>query len=282
MSCEKLTYIKMNGKTSLDIIGTKLVICSMDYSNNINILSREISSGENKYLRPKKNYYGVSYSNNPTYNLTFMKSDCTSFTQDEQRKIFRWMTKNTLPTKLEIFNSKEWDSTIYFKIIVVDVESYRYNGTQLIKVSFELDSSFSYRDVKITKAVTANQKFVINVDSDLDDFGYIYPKITIIPKGTKVIVIKNLTDVNDANLNSFSYNGLQDLKTTIDCAKYIIKDNAGNVLRISDFFRTDNDNDVYWFRLLMDDNEIMVDSDCTMTFEFANMLKAGVPHEFNS
>ena len=270
MSC---SYIKFNNKSSDEVLNTKLLLCHTDYSDDVVAISREIKKGETTYLKPRVSHYGVSYSEQPTFKVGFIKEDFSSFTIDDKRKINTWLTESQVPLKLQLF-SDLWDSDIYWKCVVSQIDYVRYNHCSMVMVSFLCDSEFAYKDRVITYM---DDDFIIPCESDLDDLSYIYPVLKLTPKQTSDLTITNVTDGK-----YFKIKGLEKLDITIDCQNYMLSDNAGNVLNIKDIFIEDDDYDLYWFRLLMGNNRVTIEGgECEFTVLITNMLKVGVPDEFS-
>lgn len=272
MACD---YIKYNDISSNDVISTSLVLCFADYSNDAVAITREIQKGDTTYLRPVANHYGAIYSDAPIFKFGLAKSDFTEFTISEKRAINKWLTSSSTPKKLEIF-ADDWDSNIYFKCVATEIDYVRRNGTVMIEVSFQCDSYFGYTK-KVYEYGENKKEFIVNCDSDLELGVYTYPVITIEFLSSGELTIFNATD----NGRSMRICALTGLTAVIDCNKYLLTDNAGDVLKIADLFILDDDTDVYWLRLLSGDNRIVLDNNCRIKFEFEELLKVGVPNDFS-
>lgn len=274
MACSS-SYIKYNGKTSKNVLDVSLILCHTDYQNDVVSLNREIKKGEMSYLRSRVNHYGVLYSEQPVYKISFIKENQTSFTIEDKRKINNWLTLSRFPIKLELF-SNSWDSSIYWNCVVSEISYGRYNGTQIVTVSFTCDSAFAYKDYKNTFKTNS---FTINCDSDLEDSTYIYPIVKIKADKDGTIIVKNESDSN----RYFKINVYKDLEITLDCRNCILKDSKG-ILNLTDYFWEDDDVKLYWLRFRSGNNKITISSaegvSCNFEVSMSNLMKVGVPDEF--
>lgn len=178
----------------------------VDFDNDSGIslaMGRDMEKGETNRYRIEPNYYGDSWSDPLRFELHIIKNICTYpsqkdavFSQEEIRKITRWITSIHMPQWI-YFEYEETDNnnvTNYFGWFN-DIETFVIGGEILgLKLCFSCTTPFAYTD-KITDIKSVNTydyMLVINNSDELEN--YCYPQIQIHPHSDGQIYLCNLSD----------------------------------------------------------------------------------------
>lgn len=145
--------------------------------------------------------------------FTIVKRDFSNFTQEEVRKVLKYLTSTDKPTLLEVYydgasNIVDWACVGGW----TSIETYKIanNRTIGIVATFESITPFAFSDLyTVTKTITSAADNKIIVDVDTDDSKAIYPRITIKQKGTVVNIANGTVLETKSNMveNTVYYNG---------------------------------------------------------------------------
>lgn len=170
---------------------------------------------------------GASYKWNESMNvtITLVKNDFSDFTQDQNRKILKWITSRQTPGFLDIYkdDSEVIDYSVLGNFINVSqyklgnsrvvgyileyegLTPYAYSGLQTFPVNLDITNTNTFKDV----SDPSNNTFSIKVDTD-DTESAVYPRITIKHNGENFIRIADGTILNihsNMIINTAYYNG---------------------------------------------------------------------------
>ena len=253
-------YFKYNEKTSATLLSVPLILCFFDYPEELIGFARETVKGETTINRSVPNQYGTRFTDTPNLEFALIKEDQTEFTDDEQRKVNRWLTSPKLPKWIE-FHISDGTTTIY-RGTFTDVRWKLVGGIIGAVCQFECDSPYAWKSYK--EHFTAPENHTIYVDSDETE-EYVYPVMTVKTETTTDIVIKNLTD----NENTMKIHTYAKLPMTFDCKLCIPTDaTTHGIISYKDLGWEDVGN-IYWLRLLPGENVIQLtgDADVKITYK---------------
>lgn len=206
--------------------------------------------------------------------FTIVKKDFSDFTQEEVRKVLKYLTITDKPALLEVYydgasNVVDWACIGGF----TSIEMYKIANSRTVGIvaQFEAITPFAMSDIyTITKTITsADNKITINIDTD--DNKPVYPRVTIQTNGNDIKFINTHTDFFNV---SNSYNSLELTNNastetvTVDGANQIIKTSLTRRIFGDDFNRV-------WLELYDGKNELTVDGNCTVTLTWRESRKVG-------
>lgn len=288
-------YIKYNGQSFLDLLNEELILCHFErVSTRNNGLGREMTLGKSTYYRPKKANYDARFSSDLAFNVSLIKKDLSTITDDEKRIINMALTRNHTAAKLYILDDENVEYCKYYIGMFTDINEQLGDTTQGYTMTFTCVSPEYYELKNYSYSVVGTQEIVLNIDTDSPCF----PIIKITPKQEN-ITIQNLYDNNDKyiQMKNKSYIKTLDGKTIlyrssqknsinlknlvidydicIDCERRKIK-NSNNVNMPISSVCEDN---MYWLMLLNGENRIIVTGDCEIEFECELSRRGGVIDE---
>lgn len=190
---------------------------SLDIEEEKNLaLERDMEIGGTNRYRTEANYFYDKWTANLHFDLFITKNICKyenqndlKITQDEIRKIARWLTSPHLPNWIKFEYSPENNSNVknyygWFKNITPWVVGGDVYGLTL---SFECTTPFGYTDI-IENEITVSTYSNMIIQNESDDlFDYCYPTIEIIPKTNGQIYMCNLTDCKVLDTGTLSLEG---------------------------------------------------------------------------
>lgn len=159
-----------------------------------------------------KNTYRYKFDELFSPQFTIVKKDFSDFTQEEVRKVLKYLTSTDKPALLEVYydgasNVVDWACIGGF----VSIEMYKIANSRTVGIvaQFEAITPYAMSDIyTVTKTITStDNKITINIDTD--DNKPVYPRITIQHTGT-VISIPTDTTLNmysDMIPNAVYHNG---------------------------------------------------------------------------
>lgn len=256
-----------DGKSTDTIVDKPLSIVQFDNITDIDGFTREIIKGDKTLTRQEANHYGSMYSDDMTYDFYLVKNDGSPFTDEEQRKVNKWLTSPRLPKSLNA-NCDDGDQVIYkgiFTNIGWKMITGHWDG---VKCSFTCDVPFAWKTFSKTYSITNSLTTSINIPSDDSEYE-VYPKITIKSTTRQTIIITNTTDNNNKMTISLNPN----LPAKIDCKNCIISDaTSSGVIDFEDLGWSDATN-IYWMKLFDGDNSLKITGSCELTIEFEYPVK---------
>lgn len=187
-------------------LGDILDFISVDFDNDsakFLAMDRDMETGETNRFRIEPNYYGDSWSDSLKFELHIIKNICTyptqkdaAFSQDEIRKITRWITSVHMPQWIHFeYEEADCHDAAYYFGWFHDIETVVVGGGIFgLKLYFTCTSPFAYTGkIRNEKSVTTYDHMLIVNDSDELE-NYCYPQIQIHPVSDGQIYLCNLSD----------------------------------------------------------------------------------------
>jgi hypothetical protein len=196
--------------SSLDFDVTACVSFDGDTGDVETGLSREAVVSETYNGALKR---GAFYKWNESFNvtITLVKNDFSDFTQEQNRRILKWITGRQTPGFLDIY--KDDSNVIEYSVLgnFVNVSQRKLGNARIIGYVLEYESltpyaysrlntvpeNFVATDTLTMKNVSlpSNNTFMITIDTDEPEAA-VYPKITIKHNGTNYVRIADGTVLN--------------------------------------------------------------------------------------
>ena len=175
--------IEWDGISSLDL--DLLTDCCFDSDNGdvSTHLSRDAVVSES-YNGTFKRTHGYKWGETLTFSVTLIKKDFSDFTEQENRKILRWLTSNPNASFLDVY--KDDADVISWSALGnwVNVSSYKMANNRIVGyvAEFESTTPWALSPLKtVTKNISTTAYNVINMTLETDE-----PKIPVYPR----IIIK--------------------------------------------------------------------------------------------
>ena len=143
-----------------------------------------------------KNTYNYRYDELFSPQFTIVKKDFSDFTQEEVRKVLKYLTSTDKPALLEVYydsasNVVDWACIGGF----TSIETYKIANSRTVGIvaQFEAVTPWALSDIyTVTKTISGTSTFTVNIDTD--DNQPVYPKVTIAEKGASVKFTNKHTD----------------------------------------------------------------------------------------
>lgn len=242
-------------------------------------LTREVIRSEFNTVNSIPNHIGVKYSEPIEFTRALIKKDESEFTEMEIRAIAKWLTSPKIPMDMLITASCDDNGKTYlYKGLFTDIKYKVANGIVGIVFTFTNESPFLYEIKEDLKTVSEETTWNYVCDSD-EAYEYSYPKLEITYIGENDSTTLSLTNITD-NSKSFSIPLSKNNTVTIDSKKQIIA-NMDNSFKFTDFM--DENEQVYWLRLVDGTNELNISSDnypCEIKITNHEIRKAGEIYEY--
>lgn len=274
VSPQKIKYNNIFSDTGLGVLDVILdVAFDSDNGAMSSYLNRSAVASESHDGR-YKNTTSYKYDELFLPQFTIVKRDFSDFSQEEIRKVLKYLTSTDKPAMLEVYydgasNIVDWACVGGF----VSVEMYKIanNRTVGIVAQFEAITPFAMSDLyTVTKTITStDNKITINIDTD--DNKPVCPRVTIQTNGNDIKFINKHTDLFNV---SKSYNSLEVVNNastetvTADGANQIIKTSLTKRIFGDDFNRV-------WLELYDGKNELTISGNCTVKLEWREVRKIG-------
>lgn len=274
VSPQKIKYNNIFSDTGLGVLDVILdVAFDSDNGAMSSYLNRSAVASESHDGR-YKNTTSYKYDELFSPQFTIVKRDFSDFSQEEIRKVLKYLTSTDKPAMLEVYydgasNIVDWACIGGF----VSVELYKIanNRTVGIVAQFEAITPFAMSDLyTVTKTITStDNKITINIDTD--DNKPVCPRVTIQTNGNDIKFINKHTDLFNV---SKSYNSLEVVNNastetvTADGANQIIKTSLTKRIFGDDFNRV-------WLELYDGKNELTISGNCTVKLEWREVRKIG-------
>lgn len=140
-----------------------------------------------------KKVSGYKWSDNFTFQLTLIKNNFGDFSQEENRKILKWLTSRQTVGFLNVY--KDDSEVVDFAALgnFVNVSSYKLGNGRIVGYVADFESILPYalsdiHTVSQNVSSPASSTFTINLETD--DSMPVYPRITI-QQGNSVVVNVN-------------------------------------------------------------------------------------------
>lgn len=145
--------------------------------------------------------------------FTIVKKNFSDFTQEEIRRVLKYLTSTDMPALLEVYydgasNIVDWACIGGW----TSIETYKIanNRTVGIVAKFEAITPYAMSDLyTVTKTITSPTDNKIIIDVDTDDNKPVYPRVTVKHHSSVVRIPDNvvLTKTSDMVENTVYYNG---------------------------------------------------------------------------
>ena len=272
--------IKYNGVFSDVGFGALEIILDVafdsDNGSTSSYLNRSAVASEShdgRYKNTQKYKYDELFS--PQF--TIVKKDFSEFTQDEVRQVLKYLTITDKPALLEVYydgasNAVDWACIGGW----TNIETHKIANSRTVGIvaQFEAITPYAMSDLyTIPKTITStDNKITINIDTD--DNQPVYPRITIQQKGTAGDI--KITNRHYDVFNQPSTPVITTVKNNGQTEK-IVLDGANRIISSSNTKRIFGDDFVNWTWLPLYDgkNEITVEGNCKVTFEYREVRKVG-------
>ena len=270
--------IKYNGVFSdiglgdLDIIFD--VAFDSDNGTTSSYLNRSAIASEShdgRYKNTTKYKYDELFS--PQF--TIVKKDFSDFTQEQVRRVLKYLTSTDKPALLEVYYDGE-SNVVDWACIGgwISIETYKIANSRTIGIvaQFEAVTPFAFSDIyTVTKTISSSTDNKITINIDTDDNHPVYPRIIIQESGTGVKFInKHIDFFNQAKIyeSVALTNNTPGEKIIIDGANKIISSSHTKRIFGDDF-------NWQWLELYDGKNEITIDGNCEVTLEYRAVIKIG-------
>ena len=232
-------------------------------------LTVDVQRGEMNMVRSTPNQYGTKYKDTLHFSFGIFKKDYSSFTMQESRAINNWLRgPNTY--KVLQFDDQSPES-IHFYAICTELQDIILNGHSGKMVSFVCNSPFGYADKKHVSIDVSGEKS-FNIYNNSDD-GIYYPTIAI--KCQDDYVDDFSIAVGDDGEIIFDFSECDEKEITINGKNSAITDKEGNLIPLYKLGLNDVAH-LYWPRLQLNENAIVLSGTGTVDFEFEFPRKVGV------
>lgn len=218
-----------------------------------------------------KNTYKYKYDELFSPRFTIVKKDFSDFTQDEVRKVLKYLTSTDKPALLEVYY--EDNDVVSWACIGgwTSIETYKIANSRTVGIVAQFEAITPYAMSRLYEKVTNN---TIQIDIETDDNQPVYPCITIQQKGTS----------GDVKITNQHYDAFGSPSTPITTTvknngqtEKIVLDGANRVISSTNARRIFGDDFVDWIWLPLYDgkNVITIDGNCDVTFEYREVRKVG-------
>jgi hypothetical protein len=241
----------------------------------LNMKRSTTASSINKYRR-RVNVYGINYDSVLTFTIHIMRDVCKfqdqkdlKFSRQELRKIAAWLTSPNTPRLFHMYDYEPGQTEYDYYGVFTNVET-ADNNPYVINCTFECNTPYALSSEQ-TYTIDDASGVVKNLSDEYED--YVYPVITITPtiSGNHSITLRNLSDGNrHVTLKNMQ---LQN-PVVMDCQKMTITDRYGTLISFDDL-EIDEQDYIYWFRLIRGDNRITVTNNAIVEFKFRYPVKVG-------
>ncbi len=198
------------------------VVVSFETSDELPLgLERTIEKSQKNRFRVDSNIYSITYTNDLEFKISIMKDMCTyvdtseqKITEDDLRKITKWLTSVTSPMWLERKNGDVVDDIRYCGLFT-NIEPFFLGELYGLTLTFSCTSSFGYtHDKIIEKELTGITNFMINNESDLLE-NYCYPTVELFPNANTDFFLINLSDTELKDQGMLSNLSMTELQNKI-------------------------------------------------------------------
>lgn len=220
--------IRFNGKFSHDFNVNTCFSFDGDNGEIETYLGREAIVSET-YNGAFKRGYAYKWSESLSPTLTFMKDNFEDFTDEENRRILKWLTSKQTASFLDVYKEGTDGSAIIDYSILgnfITINQYKMGNDRIVGYTAIFESltpyAFSdFRQVSQTIAQPSDKQIIINVDTDEPNM-VIYPRVTIEHSGKNYIPIDSNIELNihsDMINNTVYYNGSKFYWKTLGASK---------------------------------------------------------------
>ena len=288
-------HFTYNGKSTLNIISVPLLMVNSDSIDSIGV-NRSKIEGESTILHPNTNEYGTVYDAlSFTFALVKESDVMVTFTEQEQRKIEKWLTSPKTSREMAITNC---DGNIYYYSGIFTNLSWTSanGGNALINVTFVSKTPYPYKN---NTAIIWNPEspyntqwpphnhtdtpILLTCNSDEEE-EYIYPEVIVMNSGANNtnFMISNQTEYLSSTVNSMYVSNNINYNMLFDCDKNIVyrviynqvtdEYEKINTLTMKDLGWQKRDY-INWLRLYPDENRLSITSDAQIILRYKTVYK---------
>ena len=283
--------VKFNNYSSVDFPTFTLLTClSFDGATGENntFLTREAVASES-FNGKFKNTSRYKYTENLTLKITFIKEGFGDFTFDEARKVLSWLTSKDTPSFLDVYDDIYSEAIVYSVLGgFTNIQSYKLGSGRTVAfvADFESISPFAYSPINTFKR-TITEPTTFTVSCDNDDTTYVYPRVTVKHKDTRVTITNTIIRPKTNFLTGVTENKTQVFTTAVrnsEVDETVIIDGANKLIYSetypnrtfgTDFGTDDVSNQWVWLPLADGANTITVTGKCELTLEWREIRKIG-------
>lgn len=194
--------IVYNGLDSLEFDLTPHLSFGSENGASSSFLNREAISTE-VYDGSRKFIHGSKYTDSATPRFTLIKQNFGDFSLEENRRVLSWLTSNSNPSWLEVYQDDSNVLSYRYFCVVTNVEQYKLSNGRVVGYEFEIfsDSPYAWSRQFIYPEVYATTEEISNNDEtndylmvsgdktftitcNTDEYNKpLYPKVTVTFKG---------------------------------------------------------------------------------------------------
>lgn len=280
ISPQKLIYNNIDINEYLNTFDVILdVAFASDNGAMSSFLNRSAIASES-YDGRYKNTYRYKFDELFSPQFTIVKKDFSDFSQSEVRTVLKYLTQTDKPALLEVSYDKDDEVTTEenrdFCAIGgwTNIETYKIANSRTVGIlaTFEAITPYAMSPLyEVEISEKDNYKKTIKINTD--DNQPIYPCITIQQSGTA-------GDIKIINQHSYLNKPSTPITTTVKNngqTEKIMLDGTNRIIHSSNTKRIFGDDfvDWTWLPLYDGDNEITVEGNCDVTFEYRTVIKCG-------
>lgn len=172
-------------------------------------INREAVASES-YRGDFNRVHSYKYTDVLAPTISFIKADFSDFTQEEVRRVFRWLTSKDTASFLTIYHDDS--EVISYEILgaFIEIQTYKLGNGRIVglQATFESISPFAFSSLyTITKNVSNPADSTITINLSTDDLqSPVYPRITIKQNSsTSIVEINHAMTDNDQWLEGTVY-----------------------------------------------------------------------------
>ena len=178
--------IKFNGVFSNDGLGALDIILDVTFDSDNGAVSSYLNRSavaSESYDGRYKNTYGYKYDELFSPQFTIVKKDFSNFTQEEVRKVLKYLTSTDKPSLLEVYydgasNIVDWACIGGW----TSIETYKIANSRTVGIvaRFEAITPYAFSDLHtVTQTVSSPTNNKITIEIETDDNKPIYPRVII-------------------------------------------------------------------------------------------------------
>ena len=289
-------HFTYNGKSTLNIISEPLLMVNYDSVDSVGVNRNKIE-GQVTILHPNANEYGTIYDSLSFTFALIKESDlAVSFTEQEQRKIEKWLISPKTSREMAITNCD--GNTYYYNGIFTNLNWITGNGGYaLVNVTFISKNPYPY---KYNTAIIwdpdeppYNEQWppynhtdipILLICNSDEEEEYVYPEVIVLNNGANNtnFIISNNTEYLSSTVNSMYVSNNVNFNMLFDCDKNIVYRIIYNqvtgeyekidTLTMKDLGWQKRDN-ISWLKLYPDENRLSITSDAKIILRYKTVYK---------
>ena len=264
-----------NNKSLKDVL-SGIVIGYMDTPEESFGLEREIVGGSNTVNPKISPAYNTKYTETLEFTISLIHQNGNLFTYNEISKLTQWLTSPKSYRKLQFYDCDNNNFDIVYYAIATNITPNIAGGMAGITITFKCNASYGFKEksqaIDITNVLDyPDHKTSLALNCESDELeSYVYPMLMFeVPTLWSNIKIKNMSDQNKI-MDLYDMEG----NYTFDCQHQVIHSDEGDIL-LSDLFKMDELQTLYWLRLVPGINNIEITGRCKLTIKWLEPKKVG-------